>query len=473
MGSLAEQIVEKFDLIEVDNTADLTAIGLAIYQIPEDLEATLSDKYTSLREEIIFSLCFNEDENSLNDSRLSKLKTCLDLAEVDLKDVDDTVSLNLLKFVKGIENASQAESRKRKSTSTRTQSKSDYEFLSVQHADTVLQQLDEMKVKFDESYVVDIVPDNFRLALDSQHVKNIIESLNAIGHECVKLYDDAFDKEIKIAKQYRFACEKIEDANSSQGDIDLCLNFANAVLEGKTPNEDLSKTQHAWLIDLAEDLEQLNKAIQAKETELDANLKDAFNSADNDLEKLQNELSDLRAKTLEPPLDVIRSLNGTSDDSNEDQSMDLSQMEGDDYDQSLDFYLEWMQQQRILIKEKNAQVNALNESLKATEETIRETYRTEIEALQLSIDDKRKTLSNTLDILQKDSVDNDSFFENLREDAQDLFASLQVSMYERKNFASQFEDCLANITIQLGRILDDGSRLTYLSTITNEKDHDQ
>lgn len=473
MGSLAEQIVEKFDLIEVDNTADLTAIGLAIYQIPEDLEATLSDKYTSLREEIIFSLCFNQDENSLNDSRLSKLKTCLDLAEVDLKDVDDTVSLNLLKFVKGIENASQAESRKRKSTSTRTQFKSDYEFLSVQHADTVLQQLHEMKVKFDESYVVDIVPDNIRLALGNHHAKSIIESLNAIGHECVKLYDDAFDKEIKIANQYRIACNKIEDANSSQGDIDLCLNFANAVLEGKTPNEDLSKTQHAWLVDLAEDLEQLNKAIQAKETELDANLKEAFNTADNDLEMLQNELSELRAKTLEPPLDVIRSLNGTSEDSNDDQSMDLSQMEGDDYDQSLDFYLEWMQQQRILIKEKNAQVNALNETLKATEETIRETYRAEIEALQLSIDDKKKTLTNTLDILQKDSVDNDSFFENLREDAQDLFASLQVSMNERKNFASQFEDCLANITIQLGRILDDGSRLTYLSTITNEKDHDK
>ena len=184
-------------------------------------------------------------------------------------------------------------------------------------------------------------------------------------------------------------------------------------------------------------------------------------------------MSELRAKTLEPPIDVIRSLNGTSEDSNEDQSMDLSQMEGDDYDQSLDFYLEWMQQQRILIKEKNAQVNALNETLKATEETIRETYRAEIEALQLSIDDKKKTLTNTLDILQKDSVDNDSFFENLREDAQDLFASLQVSMNERKNFASQFEDCLANITIQLGRILDDGSRLTYLSTITNEKDHDK
>jgi hypothetical protein len=473
MGSLAEQIVEKFDLIEVDNTADLTAIGLAIYQIPEDLEATLSDKYTSLREEIIFSLCFNEDENSLNNSRLSKLKLCLDLAEVDLKDVDDPVSLNLLTFVKGIENASQAESRTRKFSSKNAKPKSDYEFLSVQHADTVLQQLDEMKVKFDESYVVDIVPDNLRLALGNQHAKNIIESLNAIGHECVKLYDDAFDKEMKIAKQYRYACEKIEDANSSQGDIDLCLNFANAVLEGKAPNEDLSKTQHAWLVDLAEDLEQLNKAIQAKETELDANLKEAFNTADNDLEMLQNELSELRAKTLEPPLDVIRSLNGTSEDSNDDQSMDLSQMEGDDYDQSLDFYLEWMQQQRILIKEKNAQVNALNETLKATEETIRETYRAEIEALQLSIDDKKKTLTNTLDILQKDSVDNDSFFENLREDAQDLFASLQVSMNERKNFASQFEDCLANITIQLGRILDDGSRLTYLSTITNEKDHDK
>lgn len=473
MGSLAEKIVEKFDLIEVDNTADLTAIGHAIYQIPEDLEATLTDKYTSLREEIIFSLCFNEDENSLNDGRLSKLKTCLDLAEVDLKDVDDAVSLNLLKFVKGIEDASQDESKKRKSASTKIQSKSDYEYLSVQHADTIIKQLDEMKVKFHESYAVDIVPDNFRLALGNQHVESISEGLNAIGHECVKLYDDAFDKEIKIAKQYRVACEKIEDANSSQGDIDLCLNFANALLEGKTPNEDLSKTQHAWLIDLAEDLGQLNKAIQAKETELDATIKEVFHTADSDLDMLQNELSELRAKTLEPPLHVIQSLNGIPEDGNKDLSMDLSQMEGDDYDQSLDFYIEWMHQQRILIKDKNAQVNALNETLKVKEETIRETYRTEIEALHLSIDEKRKTLTKTLDILQKDSVDNDRFLENLCEDAQDLFVSLQLSMNERKNFASQFEDCLANITIQLGRILDDGSRLNYLSTIFKETDHDK
>ncbi|HAF38648.1 MAG TPA: hypothetical protein DCG72_06675, partial [Gammaproteobacteria bacterium] len=81
MSSLAEQIAEKFDLIDPSNDADMAAIGMAIIGIPSDTGSTEPTRYEFMRQEVVYALCLPEAKNGLNKERLEKLKTCLTLAE--------------------------------------------------------------------------------------------------------------------------------------------------------------------------------------------------------------------------------------------------------------------------------------------------------------------------------------------------------------------------------------------------------
>ena len=55
--SVAEQVTAKFDLIDPSNELDLKAVGLAIFDVPDDMESSKSNQYSSMLEETICSLC--------------------------------------------------------------------------------------------------------------------------------------------------------------------------------------------------------------------------------------------------------------------------------------------------------------------------------------------------------------------------------------------------------------------------------
>ena len=113
MSSLAEQIAEKFDLIDPSNDADMAAIGMAIIGIPSDTGSTEPTRYEFMRQEVVYALCLPEAKKGLNKERLEKLKTCLTLAEHAAPDAAEDNN-SLWTFIEEVE-ATEPESKSVKS----------------------------------------------------------------------------------------------------------------------------------------------------------------------------------------------------------------------------------------------------------------------------------------------------------------------------------------------------------------------
>ena len=175
----------------------------------------------------------------------------------------------------------------------------------------------------------------------------------------------------------------------------------------------------------------------------------------------------MQDQTIEPPAEVLARLTGQNETA--EKSENALNFADDQYEQSLDFYLEWMQNQRALIKGKNQKIRELDAELIEIEENLRQVHAEEVAKLTAEAQEKQKTIASTIDILVKDKADLDALLETIKIDAKHHFTEIQTSINNRKLFSAQFENSLASASIQLGRILDNGSNLLFLSTITGSE----
>ena len=75
MNDLVRALTDQFSNIDPENSIDLSAVGMALSEIPAEMPG-LTDNFTSFREEILSSLLFTGDEKGL--LRAEKLRGCLD-----------------------------------------------------------------------------------------------------------------------------------------------------------------------------------------------------------------------------------------------------------------------------------------------------------------------------------------------------------------------------------------------------------
>jgi hypothetical protein len=451
MSSLAEQIAEKFDLIDPSNDADMAAIGMAIIGIPSDTGSTEPTRYEFMRQEVVYALCLPEAKKGLNKERLEKLKTCLTLAEHAAPDAAEDNN-SLWTFIEEVE-ATEPESeavKSREEISSRTEHAPAN---TVTHAEDVIADLRSVQESFRLSYSDDIV------SVDTDLVETgggeLIASLNKLGRDYADLYDQAFSRELKIAEEYLRVCRKLQEVEFNQVQLASSLEYAQSVHDGKPKDVNLIQSEHSWLTQISDSISALDAARLEKQKDYDMRLDAMLSSSRQELDTLQSELEALRQTTLASPADALRSL--SQDDSDENSAHGALDFSDSLYEESLDVYMDWIQGQRVLIKDKSEKIKALGKTLAAKEAELKNECAASIQAIVDEIADQQQTVKSTIEIMSKDREDFADLLNSLQDDAGQIIDALQRSMRQRTLFASQFEDCLASATIQLGRVSDDGS----------------
>jgi len=451
MSSLAEQIAEKFDLIDPSNDADMAAIGMAIIGIPSDTGSTEPTRYEFMRQEVVYALCLPEAKNGLNKERLEKLKTCLTLAEHAAPDAAEDNN-SLWTFIEEVE-ATEPESKSVKSREEISSRTEHAPANTVTHAEDVIADLRSVQESFRLSYSDDIV------SVDTDLVETgggeLIASLNKLGRDYADLYDQAFSRELKIAEEYLRVCRKLQEVEFNQVQLASSLEYAQSVHDGKPKDVNLIQSEHSWLTQISDSISALDAARLEKQKDYDMRLDAMLSSSRQELDTLQSELEALRQTTLASPADALRSL--SQDDSDENSAHGALDFSDSLYEESLDVYMDWIQGQRVLIKDKSEKIKALGKTLAAKEAELKNECAASIQAIVDEIADQQQTVKSTIEIMSKDREDFADLLNSLQDDAGQIIDALQRSMRQRTLFASQFEDCLASATIQLGRVSDDGS----------------
>ena len=451
MSSLAEQIAEKFDLIDPSNDADMAAIGMAIIGIPSDTGSTEPTRYEFMRQEVVYALCLPEAKKGLNKERLEKLKTCLTLAEHAAPDAAEDNN-SLWTFIEEVE-ATEPESKSVKSREEISSRTEHAPANTVTHAEDVIADLRSVQESFRLSYSDDIV------SVDTDLVETgggeLIASLNKLGRDYADLYDQAFSRELKIAEEYLRVCRKLQEVEFNQVQLASSLEYAQSVHDGKPKDVNLIQSEHSWLTQISDSISALDAARLEKQKDYDLRLDAMLSSSRQELDTLQSELEALRQTTLASPADALRSL--SQDDSDENSAHGALDFSDSLYEESLDVYMDWIQGQRVLIKDKSEKIKALGKTLAAKEAELKNECAASIQAIVDEIADQQQTVKSTIEIMSKDREDFADLLNSLQDDAGQIIDALQRSMRQRTLFASQFEDCLASATIQLGRVSDDGS----------------
>ena len=451
MSSLAEQIAEKFDLIDPSNDADMAAIGMAIIGIPSDTGSTEPTRYEFMRQEVVYALCLPEAKNGLNKERLEKLKTCLTLAEHAAPDAAEDNN-SLWTFIEEVE-ATEPESKSVKSREEISSRTEHAPANTVTHAEDVIADLRSVQESFRLSYSDDIV------SVDTDLVETgggeLIASLNKLGRDYADLYDQAFSRELKIAEEYLRVCRKLQEVEVNQVQLASSLEYAQSVHDGKPKDVNLIQSEHSWLTQISDSISALDAARLEKQKDYDMRLDAMLSSSRQELDTLQSELEALRQTTLASPADALRRL--SQDDSDENSAHGALDFSDSLYEESLDVYMDWIQGQRVLIKDKSEKIKALGKTLAAKEAELKNECAASIQAIVDEIADQQQTVKSTIEIMSKDREDFADLLNSLQDDAGQIIDALQRSMRQRTLFASQFEDCLASATIQLGRVSDDGS----------------
>ena len=451
MSSLAEQIAEKFDLIDPSNDADMAAIGMAIIGIPSDTGSTEPTRYEFMRQEVVYALCLPEAKKGLNKERLEKLKTCLTLAEHAAPDAAEDNN-SLWTFIEEVE-ATEPESKSVKSREEISSRTEHAPANTVTHAEDVIADLRSVQESFRLSYSDDIV------SVDTDLVETgggeLIASLNKLGRDYADLYDQAFSRELKIAEEYLRVCRKLQEVEFNQVQLASSLEYAQSVHDGKPKDVTLIQAEHSWLAQISDSISALDVARLEKQKDYDMRLDAMLSSSRQELDTLQSELEALRQTTLASPADALRRL--SQDDSDENSAHGALDFSDSLYEESLDVYMDWIQGQRVLIKDKSEKIKALGKTLEAKEAELKNECAASIQAIVDEIADQQQTVKSTIEIMSKDREDFADLLNSLQDDAGQIIDALQRSMRQRTLFASQFEDCLASATIQLGRVSDDGS----------------
>ena len=451
MSSLAEQIAEKFDLIDPSNDADMAAIGMAIIGIPSDTGSTEPTRYEFMRQEVVYALCLPEAKKGLNKERLEKLKTCLTLAEHAAPDAAEDKN-SLWTFIEEVE-ATEPESKSVKSREEISSRTEHAPANTVTHAEDVIADLRSVQESFRLSYSDDIV------SVDTDLVETgggeLIASLNKLGRDYADLYDQAFSRELKIAEEYLRVCRKLQEVEFNQVQLASSLEYAQSVHDGKPKDVTLIQAEHSWLTQISDSISALDAARLEKQKDYDMRLDAMLSSSRQELDTLQSELEALRQTTLASPADALRRL--SQDDSDENSAHGALDFSDTLYEESLDVYMDWIQGQRVLIKDKSEKIKALGKTLAAKEAELKNECAASIQAIVDEIADQQQTVKSTIEIMSKDREDFADLLNSLQDDAGQIIDALQRSMRQRTLFASQFEDCLASATIQLGRVSDDGS----------------
>ena len=490
--NIVEELTQQFALIDPKNSSDLEAVGEALIQIPSRLDS-VSGKFESFRHEVLASILHTAREDGLLEERLEVLSQCINIFAADTelgdsaRDLMRITGLILTELADGTDEAidrdvefgsqhedlddrpldEYPEPQRSRYFSTLSGvdgpnsaggfSLAEGEVGSTTHAETLIAEV--MKAR---DLIVNEEGSLEQDAITSPaHTSKFVEALKNANKSFLSSLTDLYDEELSTLSQYKHVCEGIAGINDRIDESVRCIRFIESGIRGEAISDNLSDSNNYWLVSLVEELQGINSQQTAVSLEKGEGIKGQLSEIQAEVDALQDNIKKIGAMTLEPPTPVMQSLMEDNPEKTEESPID--------YEDSIDRYIDWMQEQRTQIREQKDRLEILEQDMIQIERSADAQYESKLEHLIQRKSEVSHNLGEALKSAHKDADEAQSTLTSLENDALALISAVEKTGSDRKAFSANIEEIMAGTMIRIGRIIDEVESLAKDDDLTDEE----
>ena len=490
--NIVEELTQQFALIDPKNSSDLEAVGEALIQIPSRLDS-VSGKFESFRHEVLASILHTAREDGLLEERLEVLSQCINIFAADTelgdsaRDLMRITDLILTELADGTDEAidrdvefgsqhedlddrpldEYPEPQRSRYFSTLSGvdgpnsaggfSLAEGEVGSTTHAETLIAEV--MKAR---DLIVNEEGSLEQDAITSPaHTSKFVEALKNANKSFLSSLTDLYDEELSTLSQYKHVCEGIAGINDRIDESVRCIRFIESGIRGEAISDNLSDSNNYWLVSLVEELQGINSQQTAVSLEKGEGIKGQLSEIQAEVDALQDNIKKIGAMTLEPPTPVMQSLMEDNPEKTEESPID--------YEDSIDRYIDWMQEQRTQIREQKDRLEILEQDMIQIERSADAQYESKLEHLIQRKSEVSHNLGEALKSAHKDADEAQSTLTSLENDALALISAVEKTGSDRKAFSANIEEIMAGTMIRIGRIIDEVESLAKDDDLTDEE----
>ena len=493
--NIVEELTQQFALIDPKNSSDLEAVGDALIQIPSSLNS-VSGNFESFRHEVLSSILHSARRDGFLEERLDVLSQCISISVAgadqgesarDLMRIRDLILIDLADEADEADEAVDrlVELRSRDDSSdhiplnqlTELKRSGDFprsprldgpisassfslaegEVGSITHAETLIAEV--MKAR---DLIVNEEGSLDQVALNSSpYTTKFVEALKNANKSFLASLTDLYGEELSTVNQYKRVCEDIAGINDRIDESVRCIHFIESGVRGEAISDDLSDSNNNWLVSLVRELQGINAQQAAVSLEKGESIKDQLSVIQSEVDALQDNIKKIGALTLEPPTPVMQSLMGDDPEETEESPID--------YEDSIDRYIDWMQEQRTQIREQKERLEILEQDMIQIERTADAQYESKLEHLVQRKSEVSHNLGEALKSAHKDADEAQSTLTALENDALALISAVEKIGSDRKVFSANIEEIMAGTMIRIGRIIDEVESLEKDDELSDEE----
>lgn len=453
MNDLVKALTDQFSQIDLDNPMDLSAVGLALSEIPAEMHG-LSAQFESFREEVLSSLLFAGGNDELAD-RAEKLHRCLHSISVpERSDSIQELSLIVTKL-SAIQGDADADLYEIAGAEQNTAEGSQQQALtpwSLQDAERML----DATVSAREYLSTAVEPSSERPTESEVKTADLDMALNSVADAGVALMSQSLLEQQEQLEIYRDTCKKLQKARTRMAESEACVAFIDSGLKGQKIVSDVTGTQYQWLADLVDKYRQVQATYEQISDEKASAIMTSISVLQSEADQLNAAVRKLGAETLEPPQSVLQSLNGVEAEPPIEASEDL------DYENSITQYIEWITTQRESIRELKRQLALVEQKMFDTESEVDSDFAERLFAADKQREETKKRLSEAHRGASKDFEETHSVVKGLLSDSDQIVEGISRLMESRSAFIRRVEDSMTSTMIRLGEVLYEGNNRAAL-----------
>ena len=448
MNDVIRALTDQFSNIDPENSIDLSAVGMALSEIPAEMPG-LTDKFTSFREEILSSLLFTGDEEEVL-LRVEKLRGCLDSVVAP----EYSGALEELKILVAdlVTKASSDEGDDEATAGAKDELYDQSNKLSAELLLNRAAEIQETTTAAREYFASDAVLASILATGTGRPGNPVLESaLRSLAEASVTAIANSLHEQEEQVKIYKDTCTRLVKAKARMVESKYCLDFVEEGYNNDGLTTDIEGSQYQWLGELVDQFRSDQESYDRICEEKTAAVTDQISILQSESDQLSAAVKKLGAETLEPPQSVLQSLTGS------DIATTVSEGGEMDYEESITQYLEWVTTQRESIRELKRQMARVDQQMLDAELEVDKAFSGRLGSALEKKEETGKRLNDAHRGAKKDYEEAEALVAGLLSDADEILEGINRLADSRLNFIGDVEDSITTTMIKLGEVLYEGN----------------
>ena len=451
MNDLVRALTDQFSNIDPENSIDLSAVGMALSEIPAEMPG-LTDNFTSFREEILSSLLFTGDEEGFV-LRAEKLRGCLDSVAAP----EHSGALEELKIlVAELVTEASCDEGGDEAAADPAGTVEELHVESAQlSAEVLLKKAKKMQATTTaarEYFASDAILGSILATGSARPANPVLEAaLRSLAEASISAIANSLQEQEEQVKIYKETCEKLVKAKARMVESKDCLDFVEQGSQSDGLIREIEGTQYEWLGELVDQFRKDQEIYDRIFEEKTAAVTDQISMLQSESDQLSAAVRKLGAETLEPPQSVLQTLTGSDATSAVSEGGEL------DYEESITQYLEWVTTQRESIRDLKRQMARVDQQMLDAELEVDKAFSGKLGSALQKREETGKRLNDAHRGAKKDYEEAEVLVAGLLSDAAEILEGINRLTDSRLNFIGDVEDSITTTMIKLGEVLYEGN----------------